>query len=227
MSGNKIFKSSMIVGASVVALTLGACASSGGSGSRYGNVYDYESGSGSCNSGASCGAVVTPPVESRYGSTTVIGGQPVSPGVVYTDCSQVAAMGCGAPAPRSSVDYTSPPSMRQTPTVAYSSPPSMSYSGAAVSCPANTTPAGDGTCMMTGSGSYTGSTTTTTTTTGSGWSGSTTSGGTVDCPANTTRANDGTCMMNSGTTPTVTIYPTTGYVPPVDYTAPVYQPIRK
>lgn len=240
MSGNNFLKSSIVVGTSVVALTLGACASSGGSGSRYGNVYDYESGSGSCNTGASCGAVVTPPVESRYGSTRVIGGQPVSPGVVYTDCSQTA-MGCGAPAPRPQIAY-SPPSMRQTPTAEYTSPPSMSYSGEAVSCPANTTPAGDGTCMMTGSGTYTGSTTTTTTTTGStgwsgsssststGWSGSTTSGGTVDCPANTTRANDGTCMMNSGTSPTVTIYPTTpstGYVPPVDYTAPVYQPIRK
>jgi len=233
MSGNKIFKStmlrsSMIVGTSVVALTLGACASSGGNGSRYGNVYDYESG-GNCKAGASCGAVVTPPVESRYGSTTVIGGQPVSPGVVYTDCSNVAAMGCGAPAPTPVAQpvYTSPPSMRQTPRVEYTSPPSMSYSGAAVSCPVNTTPAGDGTCMMTGSGSYTSSTTTTSS---SGWSGSTTSGGTVDCPANTTRANDGTCMMNSGTSPSVTIYPTTpvpGYIPPVDYTAPVYEPIRK
>lgn len=212
-----MLKSGMIVGASVVALTLGACASSGANGSRYGNVYDYESG-GNCNAGASCGAVVTPPlplpVESRYGSTTVIGGQPVSPGVVYTDCSQVAAMGCGAPAPAPSVAYFPP------------SPPSMYYSGEAVSCPANTTPAGDGTCMMTGSGYYTDSTTTTTTT-GSGWSGSTSSGGTVDCPANTTRANDGTCIMNSDTSPTVTIYPSTGYVPPVDYTAPVYLPIRK
>ncbi len=238
MSGNKFFKSSMIVGASVVALTLGACASSGANGSRYGNVYDYESGSGSCNSGAACGAVVTPPVESRYGSTTVIGGQPVSPGVVYTDCSQTA-MGCGTPAPV----YQPAPIPAPAPTTTYSTSPSVSYSGQAVNCPPNTTPAGDGTCMMTGSGSYIGSTTATTTTTGStgwsgssstsgstGWSGSSTSGGTVDCPANTTLANDGTCMMNSGTAPTVTIYPTTpttGYVPPVDYTAPVYQPIRK
>lgn len=240
MSGNNFLKSSVIVGASVVALTLGACASSGGSGSRYGNVYDYESG-GNCNAGASCGAVVTPPAESRYGSTTVIGGQPVSPGVVYTDCSNVAAMGCGAPAPAPTppVAY-SPPSMVQTQSSGYTSPPSMSYSGEAVSCPAGTMPAGGGTCMMTGSGTYTGSTTTTTTTgstswsgsssSNSGWSNTTTSGGTVDCPANTTKANDGTCMMNSGTTPSVTIYPTTptpGYQPPVDYTAPVYQPPRK
>ncbi|MCF6221935.1 MAG: hypothetical protein L3J65_12560 [Robiginitomaculum sp.] len=231
MSSINILKSSIIVGTSVVALTLSACASSGGSSSRYGNVYDYESGSNNC-SGAACGAVVTPPVESRYGSTTVIGGQPVSPGVVYTDCSQVTGMGCAAPVYQQapSVEYTSPPSMRQTPAMPYSSPPSMSYSGAPVSCPANTTPAGDGTCMMTGSGSYTGSTSWSSSSSSSGWSGSTTSGGTVDCPSNTTRATDGTCMMNSGAAPSVTIYPTTpthGYVPPVDYTAPVYQPIRK
>jgi len=48
----------------------------------------------------------------------------------------------------------------------------------------------------------------------------------VSCPSNTTQASDGTCMIIDET-PTVTIYPTTGYVPPVDYTAPVYQPIRK
>ena len=308
MSGSKIFKStmlksSMIIGTSVVALTLGACASSGANGSRYGNVYDYESGSGSCNTGASCGAVITPPVESRYGSsTTVIGGQAVSPGVVYTDCSQTA-MGCGAPAPRPSVQY-SPPSMRQAPTAAYSSPPSMSYSGEAVSCPSGTTAAGDGTCMMSGSGSYTGSSSTyssgstysgsgsssaytgsssaytgssssygepvscpsgttkandgtcmmsgsgsytgssstynsgstysgssSTYNSGSTYSGSSSaSGGTADCPSGTSRANDGTCMMSSGSSlgsSNVTIYPTTGYQAPVDYTAPIYEPIRK
>jgi len=199
MSGNILFKvpmlkSGMIAGASIVALTLGACASNGSNSSRYGSVYDYESG-GSC-SGASCAAVVSPAVAPSYASTTtVIGGQPVSPGIVYTDCSQVAAMGCGAPYAPPAPVYTAP------------------VATAPVGCPVDTTMASDGTCIMT-------------TTTSSGWSTSSTSSSTINCPSNTTQASDGTCMMNEEA-PTVTIYPTTGYVPPVDYTAPVYQPIRK
>jgi len=199
MSGKNIFKSpilksglksGMVVGASVVALTLGACASSGNNSSRYGSVYDYESG-GDCN-GASCGAaVVSAPAATNYSNTTMIGGQPVSPGIVYTDCSQVAAMGCGAPYAPPVPVYTAP------------------VAPAPIGCPIDTTMASDGTCVMTSS---------------SGWSTSSTSS--VSCPSNTTQASDGTCMIIDET-PTVTIYPTTGYVPPVDYTAPVYQPIRK
>ena len=207
MSDKNILKSSLVVGASVMALTLGACASSGNSSSnsRYGNVYDYESG-GNCNTGASCGAVAAPPVETRYGSGTgtVIGGQPVSPGVVYMDCSQVSGINCGAPvAPAPAPVYSPPPSTHQTTT---------SYSDA-VSCPSGTTAAGDGTCMMKDSGSY-------------NMNSSTTSGGTVDCPSGTKRTNEGTCMVSSEQS-NITVQPTTGYVPPVNYTAPVYQPIRK
>lgn len=207
MSGKNIFKSpmlksGMIVGASMVALTLGACASSGNGSSRYGSVYDYESG-GSCNGGASCGAVVSAPVETRYGSTTtVIGGQPVSPGIVYTDCSQIAAMNCGAP-------YAPPVSVAPVVT-------------GPVGCPSNTTMDNNGTCVMMNSGSVY----TETTSSSSGWSASSSSSDAVSCPSNTKQASDGTCMIIDDT-PNVTIYPTTGYVPPVDYTAPVYQPIRK
>jgi hypothetical protein len=194
MSGRNIFKSpmlkfGMIIGASVAALTLGACASSGSSSSRYGSVYDYESG-GSC--GGSCGAVVSQPAAPIHRSTTVIGGQPVSPGLVYTDCSQIAAVGCGAP-------YAPPV---PAPAPVYTAP---------VGCPIDTTMASDGTCVMT-------------TTSSSSWSTSSTSS--VSCPSHTTQASDGTCMITE-TKPTVTVYPTTGYVPPVNYTAPVYQPIRK
>jgi len=208
MSGSIIFKSTMlkscmVVSASVVALTLSACASSGSNSSRYGSVYDYESG-GNCNS-ASCGAVVSAPVTPSYSSTTtVIGGQPVSPGIVYTDCSQVAAMGCGAPYAPPVPVYTAP------------------VAPAPISCPTNTTMVNDGTCVMMTSGS----TYTETTSSSSGWNSSSSSSGAVSCPSNTTQASDGTCMMNVDA-PTVTVYPTTGYVPPVDYTAPVYQPIRK
>ena len=180
MSGKNIFKSpilksGMVVGASVVALTLGACASSGDSSGRYGSVYGYESG-GSCNS-APCAAVA--PVPMGYNTTTVIGGQQVSPGIVYTDCSQMVAVGCGAP---------------------YAPPIPVYVAPAPISCPINTIMVSDGSCVTT-----------------------TTS---VSCPSHTTQASDGTCMIIDNT-PTVTIYPTTGYVPPVDYKPPVYQPIRK
>ncbi|MBL4854998.1 MAG: hypothetical protein JKY25_12285 [Robiginitomaculum sp.] len=205
MSGRNIIKSSMIVGVGVVALTLGACASSGSAGSRYGNVYDYESGGNSCSAGASCGAVVAPPVTPYTGA--VIGGQAVSPGVIYTDCSRVTNIGCGTSAPV----YTQP--------VQPYIPPAPIHAGP-INCPTGTTSAGDGTCMMTGGGStYTGVT------------HSTTTSSTVHCPTGTTRANDGTCLMTS-TTPSVTIYPTTphtntGYRPVDHHQKPVYRPIRK
>ncbi len=191
-----VFKSAMIAGVSIATLTLGACASNGSSSSRYGSVYDYESG-GNCNS-ASCSAVVSPPVApSHANTTTVIGGQPVSPGIVYTDCSQIAAMGCGAP-------YAPPVPVA----------PVIPVAPAPLSCQSNTIMASDGTCVLTSSHS--------------GWSSSSTSTSTstASCPSNTTMASDGTCMIIAEE-PTVTIYPTTGYVPPVNYTAPVYKPIRK
>ncbi|HHL43079.1 MAG TPA: hypothetical protein ENJ42_05630 [Hellea balneolensis] len=246
MSGISILKSSLVAASCLAGLTLTACAS-GASSSRYGSVYDYESG-GNCNSGP-CGAVVTPPVSgSRYGTpTTVIGGQPVAPGVVYANCSQVSGMNCGvAPAP-------APVPMPA---------PAPTYTGGPVSCPAGTTPNGDGTCMMSGSTGYTSSTSTysgpTTSYSGetlpcpagttpngdgtcmqssSGYTSSyssssssvvtSSSGDMADCPTGTTRAGDGTCMMSSGGN--VEIYSgSSGYTPPSTYTPPTsYLPIRK
>ncbi len=220
MSGRNIMKSSVIVGAGVVALTLGACASSGSAGSRYGNVYDYESGGSSCSAGASCGAVVTPHVETVYGPAntgTIIGGQPVSPGVIYTDCSQIGHTGCAAPI------YTQPVQPYISPAPVHTAPV---HTGP-INCPTGTTPAGDGTCMMTGGGTtYTGITH------GSTHTGPTaTSDGAIHCPSGTTRANDGTCLVTA-TAPIVTVYPTTphtntGYQPVDHHQAPVYRPIRK
>ncbi len=221
MSGRTIFKSSIVVGAGVVALTLGACASSGSAGSRYGSVYDYESGGSGCVAGA-CSAVVTPHVDTIYGSTntgTVIGGQAVSPGVIYTDCSQAANLasnlGCSAPAPI----YSQPvqPPIPQPPTTVHAGP---------INCPTGTTPAGDGTCMMTGGGStYTG---VTHGTTHSSVTHSTTTSTIAQCPTGTTRSHDGTCMMSS--TPSIVHSPphtNTGYQPVQHHTVPVYRPIRK
>ncbi len=212
MSNRNVIKSSMIVGAGVVALTLGACASSGSAGSRYGNVYDYESGGSNCSVGAPCGAVLAP-----INTGPVIGGQPVGPGVIYTDCSQTTNFGCGAPAPV----FTQPVQPYIPPVQTYT-PPTPVHTGP-INCPSGTRSAGDGTCMMTSSGSsYTGTT---------HMSTMTSHGSTVHCPTGTTRANDGTCLMTS-TTPSVTIYPTTthtntGYRPTTHHQTPVYRPIRK
>jgi len=240
MSKNLIFKNGLLIGACVAGLTLSACASSQGGG-RYGGVYDYESG-GDCNTGASCGAVVAPPVvDSRYGSAqTVIGGQPVSPGVVYTDCSQFGGMNCGAPQV-----YTPPVAQYPAPAMPISCPTGTtpsgdgscmqtgggynynysstvttpSYNAGPVDCPAGTTPNGDGTCMQSGGG-YDFTTTTST------HAHSSSSGQMADCPAGTTPNGDGTCMEGTG----VEIYgnDNTGYTPPTTYTPPpTYLPIRK
>jgi len=241
MSNGLNLKTALMAAVCVGGLTLTACASSQTSGSRYGSVYDYESG-GDCGSNA-CGAVVTPPVAStRYGSETVIGGQPVSPGVVYADCSVVGGMNCPQPAPQPVPVYTPAPAPTYTPP-AYSGP---------VECPAGTTPNGDGTCMQGGDYGYTSSTTTTvapsyaepvscpsgttpngdgTCMQGSGYSFSSSSSVTTtsssgqmgDCPTGTSRTNDGTCMMSDSN---VTIYD--GYQPPAEYEAPkTYRPYRK
>ncbi len=193
MSNVLTLKKGLMAAVCVGGLTLTACASSQTSGSRYGSVYDYESG-GDC--GNACGAVVTPPVSSsRYGSDTVIGGQAVSPGVVYADCSVVGGMNCGQPAPQPVPVYTQPAPTYTQPAPVYTPP---AYTGP-VSCPAGTTPNGDGTCMQQG-GDY-------------GYTPSTPAysdpapvytaptqsySAPVACPAGTTPNGDGTCMEGSG-----------------------------
>ncbi len=246
MSGMTILKTGLIAGASITAMTLGACASSGyadGNGaSRYGNVYDYESG-GACNTAPACGAVAAQPVTStRYGSavtTSTVVGQAAP---VYV-----------APAPAPAPVYQQPVYQQQ---VQYSGP---------VSCPAGTTPNGDGTCMQSGSG-YSQSTTQvydqappascpagttpsndgTCLQSGSAYTTDSYSGSQVeiytdqspstptemaDCPAGTTPNGDGTCMQSgsgySQSTTQVYDNTTSGYQAPADYVPPVYQPIRK
>lgn len=247
MSGISILKSSLVAASCLAGLTLTACAS-GSSSSRYGSVYDYESG-GNCNAGP-CGAVVTPPATpSRYGTPApMIGGQPIAPGVVYADCTKIGGMNCGPtpapapmPAPAPVPSYSGAPvscpagttpngdgTCMMVGSTGYSSStstytaPSTSYSGETLPCPAGTTPNGDGTCMQS-SGGYTSSYSSS-----SSSSSIVSSGGDMaDCPAGTTRNNDGTCMMASGTN--VEIYSgSSGYTPPSTYTPPkTYLPIRK
>ena len=129
-------------------------------------------------------------------SNQTIGGQAVSPGVVYADCSTVGGMNCNQ-----QQVYTPPATTYQAPT--YSAP----VNTGPVACPSGTTPAGDGTCMQS-SGSYDYSSTTTATpsyssgtsySSGSSYSSGASYGGeTADCPAGTTATGDGTCMESGG-----------------------------
>ncbi len=213
MSNAIILKNGLLAVTCVAGLTLTACASGQNGSSRYGSVYDYESGGSACQSSA-CGPTSYTAV---YGGQRVIGGQPVSPGVVYADCSVISGMNCNQQQP---TQIYTPPTPTYTPSTPTYSPPATTY-GETVACPSGTTAAGDGTCMQSGS-SYDFSSTTTSTYTGS----SSYTGETAPCPAGTTPNGDGTCMEGSG----VTMYnnTTTGYVPPVTYTAPTtYLPIRK
>ena len=193
MSGTLILKNGAMAVMCVAGLSLTACASSSNgyghnSGSRYGSVYDYESG-GNCNAGP-CGAVVAAPaVASRYGSSTVIGGQAVSPGVVYADCSVVGGMNCNAQSVQSVPVYTQP----AAPVYAQATP---SY-GSPVACPAGTTPNGDGTCMEASSMPYGGSPPSMRQTQAYSSPPSMSqsySGEMAACPSGTTPNGDGTCM---------------------------------
>jgi len=253
MSNVLTIKKGLMAAVCVGGLTLTACASSQTSNSRYGSVYDYESG-GDC--GNECAAVVTPPVtSSRYGSDTVIGGQPVSPGAVYADCSVVSGMNCNTQPVQQPVQIYNQPAPAPVYTQSVQTP---AYTGP-VSCPAGTAPNGDGTCMQSGDYGYSSSTTQGYTAPTQGYSepaacpaGTTPNGdGTCmegsgydyssstissssemgDCPTGTTRAGNGSCMMSEGTDSSVVIYGSgsnTGYQAPTDYKAPTtYLPYRK
>ena len=253
MSGTLILKNGLMAAVCVAGLTLTACASTNGGNSRYGGVYDYESGS-NCNVNPCGAAVAAPAAASRYGSAeTVIGGQAVSPGVVYADCSVVSGMNCNQPAPV----YPQPAPAYVQVAPAYApvacpsgttpngngtcmetsmptyggSPPSMrqtysapAYGGEMAPCPSGTTPNGDGTCMES-STPYGGSPPSMS----QSYSATTTQsygGEMADCPAGTTPNGNGTCM--EGTGGTVEIYGTGGYQQAPTYNPPVdYLPIRK
>ncbi len=230
MSGTLILKNGLLAAACVAGLTLTACASGQSSSSRYGSVYDYESGGNSCT-GPSCGVVTQP-----YAGPT-IGGQPISPGVVYANCGAVSGMNCNQ---QQNVEIYSPPvnpapiacptgttsagngtCMQSGNAYGYTSTTTTTnYAGGEIAdCPAGTVSNGDGTCMQSGS-SYDFESTT------SVYSGTSYSGETADCPAGTTATGNGTCMEVSGGN--VEIYNNTGYTPPSTYTPPTtYLPIRK
>lgn len=188
MSTKVFFRNTSIAALGVAGMTLTACAS-GQASSRYGNVYDYESGQGCAPSACTTAPAVT---SSRYGSSGYVQQAPVnpvpvmqaapamqvSPGVVYADCSVLGA-NCGM---NTASTYTSSSYTNVAPTY------SQSYTSGA-DCPAGTTMQTDGTCMQS---SYTAPAST------SSYSSSTYSSGEMaECPAGTSKQSDGTCMQSS------------------------------
>ncbi len=195
MSTTKLFRAGLIATVGVAGLTLTANAQS-----RYGNVYDYESGR---NCGQACvpAAPVTPQSNTRYGApvyTPAPAYTPAptyNPAPVYIDCVQA-----GTCAPQPAVVYSQPAPVYSQPAPVYSQP---SYTQTAqmtpANCPAGTTAQSDGTCMQ---GSSFSSSTSSSTFSGSTYSGSTYSAPSVsmepvNCPSGTTAQPDGTCMQGS------------------------------
>jgi len=198
MSTTKLFKAGIIATVGVAGLTLAANAQS-----RYGNVYDYESGR---NCGNACTpAPVAAPTTSRYGAP-VVAAPTYNPAPVYVDC--VTAGTC---APQPSVVYSQPAPVYTQPAPVYTQPAptftqstqSFTQSAAPVSCPSGTTAQADGTCLQSSSGF---STTTTfsepsfsSSTSSSTFSSPSTSFEPVNCPSGTIAQGDGTCMQTGST----------------------------
>lgn len=223
MSTTKLFRAGLIATVGVAGLTLTANAQS-----RYGNVYDYESGR---NCGQACvpAAPVSAPATSRYGAP-VVAAPTYNPAPVYVDCVQA-----GTCAPRPSVVYTQPAAAPVYTQPAYTAPaqtytPAPTYTQSvqmeAANCPAGTTAQSDGTCMQSGStSSYSSSTTYSAPTTS--YAAPSMSMEPVNCPSGTTAQADGTCMQTGSSYSSSTTYsgstysePTPSYSSATSYSAP-------
>lgn len=186
MSTTKFLRAGLIASVGVAGLTLTANAQS-----RYGNVYDYESGQ-NCGQACVAPAPQTPQANSRYGAP-IVAAPTYNPAPVYVDCQQM-----GTCAPQAAVVYTQPAPVYSQPAPVYAEPAYShpSYAQAApVNCPSGTTAQSDGTCLQ-GSSSYsTGSYSTGSTST---YSATTSYDSTpVSCPSGTTAQSDGTCLQGS------------------------------
>jgi len=194
MSANLFLRNTAIVAIGAATLTLTACASSNSGSTRYGNVYDYESGQ-NCSTACTAPAVVQAPVVTEYS-----GYVETTPTVVYEEPSYTAPVTYTAPATSyasTSVECPAGTTSQADGTCLQSGYDTTSYStttsyttaapvvqtvstvSTAVECPAGTTAQSDGTCLQGSSTSvYTGGTatiyadppaTTTTTTTYGGY----------------------------------------------------------
>ena len=203
MSTTKLFRAGMIATVGVAGITLAANAQS-----RYGNVYDYESGR---NCGQSCAPAPVPATTSRYGAP-VVAAPTYNPAPVYVDC--VTAGTC---APQPATVYTQPAPVYTQPATTYTQPATtytQSTQLTPANCPAGTTAQSDGTCMQTGSSSYSSSTTYSEPSYSSSTTYSapaTTYSEPANCPAGTTAQSDGTCMQTGSSYSSSTTYSEPSY----------------
>ena len=219
MSTTKLFRAGLIATVGVAGLTLEANAQS-----RYGDIYDYESGR---NCGQACvpaAPVAAAPTTARYGAP-IVAAPTYNPAPVYVDCVQAGTCAPAAPA----VVYSQPTPTYTQPVQTYT-PPAPTYTQsvqttAPANCPAGTTAQADGTCMQTGS-SFSSSTTysepTTSYSSGTTYSAPSMSMEPVSCPAGTTAQADGTCMQSGSSFSSSTTYsePTTSYSSGNTWSAP-------
>jgi hypothetical protein len=202
MSTHTYLRATAIAALTTVAFAATA-ASANAQNSRYGNIYDYESGH---NCGQACvGPLVAQPVRApAYVPPQAVTGPPI-----YVDCS---TMGSCASQQATTV-YTEP----QTYSNSYSA--STTYSSGTLNCPAGTTAQADGTCLQ--DSSYSSMSTTTYTGPTTTYSGTMTHSSPVTCPYGTTEQADGTCLeVYQGDAQTSYGYQSTGVTTD-------YRPIRK
>ena len=200
MSTTKLFQIGLVTTMGVAGLALTANAQS-----RYGNIYDYESGR---NCGQSCVAPAAA-ATTRYG-TPVTQAPTYNPAPIYVDCTQT-----GTCAPQATTVYTQPAPVYTQPAPVYAQAETYSsgtsYASEPVSCPAGTTAQSDGTCLQSGSSYSTG--TTYSEPTPSYSSGTSYASEPANCPAGTTAQSDGTCLQSGSSFSTGTTYsePTPSY----------------
>jgi hypothetical protein len=190
MSAKQIIRLSLFGAAGAITLAATANAQN----SRYGDIYQYES-------GRNCGQACVPAQPGRYAAPA-----PAPMGApVYVDCTQI---GTCAPAQPTTVysapTYTQPAPVYTQPAPVYTQP-APTYAQAPANCPAGTTAQPDGTCMQT-------ATTYTTESYSTGTTSYSTGSTMMDCPAGTVAQADGTCMQSgSSSYGTTSTYSTDSY----------------
>lgn len=199
MSTHTYLRATAIAALTTVAFAATA-ATANAQNSRYGNVYDYESGH---NCGQACVAppqAMAQPVRApAYMPPQAVTGPPI-----YVDCATMGSCAAQQPA----TVYTQPQTSYSN---SYSE--SATYSSAPLNCPAGTTAQADGTCLQ--GSSYSNSMSTTT------YSDTTSYAAPINCPSGTTAQSDGTCMtMYQGDAQTNYGYQSSGV-------STDYRPIRK
>jgi len=202
MSTHTYLRATAIAALTTVAFAATAAAANAQN-SRYGDVYDYESGH---NCGQAC---IAPALAQPVRAPAYVPPQAVTGPPIYVDCATMGSCAAQQPA----TVYAEP----QTYSNSYSE--STTYSSAPANCPAGTTAQANGTCLQ--NSSYSSMSTTTYTGPTSTYSGTMTHSSAVNCPSGTTKQADGTCLQAyQGDAQTSYGYQSSG-------DATDYRPIRK